>query len=179
LKRRNWTTERVCRELGMDEDEVLRLCQITGLVELFADQEFSRSWDVEGEVTEADFSELTEDVGDGFRKTVNVGGDRITHTYDKWECYRAGFHATTKPGGSKEQWEEAYRAFLADADAFEDALIRVTVEWKHSCEHYLTNAALNRVAWLGQAASLPCTGAATTCSHPTNSWRRIPWRFNT
>jgi ParB-like chromosome segregation protein Spo0J len=47
LKRRNWTDEKIGRELGMDPDEVLRLCQITGLAELFADQEFSRSWDLD------------------------------------------------------------------------------------------------------------------------------------
>lgn len=46
LKRRNWSDERVARELGMDADEVLRLCQITGLAELFSDEDFSRAWDV-------------------------------------------------------------------------------------------------------------------------------------
>lgn len=47
LKRRNWSDEKVAKELGMDPDEVLRLTQITGLVELFQDQEFSKSWDVD------------------------------------------------------------------------------------------------------------------------------------
>jgi hypothetical protein len=28
----------------MDRDEVLRLCQISGLTELFADKEFSMGW---------------------------------------------------------------------------------------------------------------------------------------
>jgi len=55
LKRRNWTDEKISKNLGMDQDEILRLCQITGLSELFSDQEFSRSWDVEGEITESDF----------------------------------------------------------------------------------------------------------------------------
>ena len=31
LKRRNWSDDRICKELGMDKDEVLRLCQISGL----------------------------------------------------------------------------------------------------------------------------------------------------
>ena len=35
------------RELGMDADEVLRLKQISGLAELFADKEFSEAWEVE------------------------------------------------------------------------------------------------------------------------------------
>jgi len=47
LKKRNWTSEKIGRELGMDEDEVLRLCQISGLAEVFSDTEFSRAWDVD------------------------------------------------------------------------------------------------------------------------------------
>ncbi len=44
LKKHNWTNERIGMELGMDPDEVLRLKQITGLAEAFADKEFSRAW---------------------------------------------------------------------------------------------------------------------------------------
>ena len=44
LKRRNWSDDRVARELGMDADEVLRLCQITGLAEAFENEEFSEAW---------------------------------------------------------------------------------------------------------------------------------------
>jgi ParB-like chromosome segregation protein Spo0J len=45
LSRRNWSDKRIGKELGMDEDEVLRLKQITGLAELFADEEFSEAWE--------------------------------------------------------------------------------------------------------------------------------------
>ena len=34
------------KELGMDSDEVLRLKQINGLQELFADRQYSRAWTV-------------------------------------------------------------------------------------------------------------------------------------
>lgn len=51
LKRRNWSDEKIGKELGMDPDEVLRLTQITGMAELFSDEEFSRAWEL-GEVTE-------------------------------------------------------------------------------------------------------------------------------
>jgi ParB-like chromosome segregation protein Spo0J len=47
LKRRNWSDKKIAENLGMDQDEVLRLCQITGLAELFSDKEFSMSWDLE------------------------------------------------------------------------------------------------------------------------------------
>jgi ParB-like chromosome segregation protein Spo0J len=46
LSRRNWSDERIGRELGMEPDEVLRLKQVTGLAELFADEEFSEAWEV-------------------------------------------------------------------------------------------------------------------------------------
>ena len=46
LKKRNWTNSRICKQLGMDEDEVLRLCQITGLKEVFSNSDFSKSWDI-------------------------------------------------------------------------------------------------------------------------------------
>lgn len=45
LSRRNWSDMKIARELGMDADEVLRLKQITGLAELFADQDFSEAWE--------------------------------------------------------------------------------------------------------------------------------------
>ncbi len=46
LKKRNWTDAKICRELGMDPDEVLRLCQVSGLLEIFEDGDFTSSWDV-------------------------------------------------------------------------------------------------------------------------------------
>lgn len=45
LSKRNWSPEKIGRELGMEPDEVLRLRQITGLAELFADREFSEAWE--------------------------------------------------------------------------------------------------------------------------------------
>lgn len=47
LKKRNWSDEKIGRELGMDADEVLRLAQITGLAEAFQDKEFSEAWEAE------------------------------------------------------------------------------------------------------------------------------------
>lgn len=45
LKRRFWSDEKIAKELGMEQDEVLRLTQVTGLAGLFADQEFSMAWE--------------------------------------------------------------------------------------------------------------------------------------
>lgn len=47
LARRNWTDKKIACELGMDADEVLRLKQISGLAEMFADEDFSLAWEAE------------------------------------------------------------------------------------------------------------------------------------
>ena len=47
LKRRNWSDNKIGKHLGMEPDEVLRLSQITGLAEMFADREFSEAWEAD------------------------------------------------------------------------------------------------------------------------------------
>ena len=37
---------KVMKSLGMDADELLRLKQVSGLASLFANKEFSKSWDI-------------------------------------------------------------------------------------------------------------------------------------
>lgn len=46
LAQLGWSDEKVGKELGMDSDEVLRLKQINGLLELFADRRYSEAWTV-------------------------------------------------------------------------------------------------------------------------------------
>ena len=46
LSQLGWSEERISKDLGMDNDEVLRLKQINGLQELFADRRFSKAWTV-------------------------------------------------------------------------------------------------------------------------------------
>lgn len=159
LKRRNWTDEKIGRELGMDPDEVLRLCQITGLAEAFQDQAFSEAWEAAKDTGTGE-EILSDVIADYEPKDVN----RILHTWDKWECYRAGFYAERPPEGmSQGDGEEAYREFLADLPRFESALDSLTRKWKHSCEHYLTNDRMNRIAWLGQAAVAYALGLPSCC----------------
>jgi len=54
LKRRNWSPKKIAKELGMEQDEVLRLAQITGLAEMFADSGFSEAWKADV-LTESEF----------------------------------------------------------------------------------------------------------------------------
>lgn len=160
LKNRNWKNERIARELGMDEEEILRLCQITGLQDIFKDDDFSKSWEASDSI--ADYipltDELNEDEVEHYRTTNTSDPDRIFHTFEKWECHKAGFYASKKDGMTAEQCEQEYASYLSDEDRFREGLNGVINEWINSCEHYLTNKAMNRIAWLGQAAMCYSTG---------------------
>ncbi len=80
---------------------------------------------------------------------------RIYHTWDKWECYPAGFYSSRPKDTSLsvEQCREAYAAFLKDEQKFGSALDYIINNWPRSCEHYLSNEKMNRIAWLGQASA--------------------------
>lgn len=54
LKRRNWSSDKIGKELGMDADEVLRLAQIGGLADAFMDRDFSEAWEPAGTINEDD-----------------------------------------------------------------------------------------------------------------------------
>jgi hypothetical protein len=79
---------------------------------------------------------------------------RIYHTWEKWECYPAGFYDNRPSDKTKtpDECQEIYRSLLSDLDRFEEALKRVLSEWPNSCEHYLSNENMNRIAWLGQSS---------------------------
>lgn len=160
LKNRNWRNARVAKELGMDEEEVLRLCQISGMEHLFSDKDFSRAW--ESDDASTDWEDITDDIPEEEiqKHRIPHQGDntRIFHTYDKWECEKAGFYRQQVDGMTAEECRIAYRDFLADTERFRAAAERVISEWTNSCEHYLTNFAMNRIAWIGQAAMCYETG---------------------
>jgi hypothetical protein len=157
LKSRNWPDERIGKELGMEADEVLRLCQMSGLAELFSDEEFSASWDVidpaddfegiEGEIPQ---QEVADDDERG----------RIYHTWDKWEAFAAGFFDTTPTNQTltAARMKTMYADFLRDVPRFQKAMDGVLADWPNSTEHNLSNERMNRIAWLGQAAMCWDTG---------------------
>jgi ParB-like chromosome segregation protein Spo0J len=45
----------ICQHIGMSPDELLRLKQITGVAALFQNQDFSASWEAEGDFNEDDY----------------------------------------------------------------------------------------------------------------------------
>ena len=160
LKNRNWKNERIAKELGMDEEEILRLCQITGLQDIFKDDDFSKSWEASDSI--ANYETLTDDLSEEevehYRTTNTSDPDRIFHTFEKWECHKAGFYSSKKDGLTADQCEKEYSEYLSNSERFKEGLNGVIENWINSCEHYLTNKAMNRIAWLGQAAVCYSTG---------------------
>ena len=154
LKNRNWANKRIAKQLGMDEEEVLRLCQISGLEHLFNDKDFSNAWISEDDIDiyTPISNEIDVDVINSFRVGNTDDENRVFHTYDKWECHKAGFYSPTKEHWSHQECEDEFKRILSDQNLFGQILSKVIVEWKNSCEHYLTNTSMNRIAWLGQAA---------------------------
>lgn len=82
---------------------------------------------------------------------------RVWHPFDLWECVAAGMYAIDT-GHAPDDARRAYADFLRDTPRFEAALRRVLSEWPVSCEHFLSNDSINRIAWLGQAAMCIATG---------------------
>ncbi len=79
---------------------------------------------------------------------------RIYHTWNKWECYPAGFYEN-KPKDkslSDDDCRRIYAELLRDIPMFEASMLSIQTEWPRSCEHYLSNEKMNRIAWLGQAS---------------------------
>ena len=155
LKQRHWTDERIGKELGMEPDEVLRLCQVAGLAELFADDDFSASWDVAG--PDDDLETFDPVLADGLDAET---ADRVYHTWDKWEAFDAGFFDNTPKHRTltADRCKAMFAAFLSDIPRFETAMQGVLRDWPKSTEHNLTNDRMNRIAWLGQAAMCYETG---------------------
>lgn len=172
LKNRNWSNSRISKQLGMDEEEVLRLCQISGLENLFTDKDFSKAW--ESDDIYNSFNSISDDLTPveiaEFRTANTNDPERIFHTYDKWECHKAGFYKGNKEGMTSEECEQEYIRVLTDQNLFSSILEAVINEWEKSCEHYLTNKAMNRLAWLGQAAVCYHSGVPSKyCS----AWSKI------
>ena len=172
LKNRNWTNKRISKQLGMDEEEVLRLCQVSGLEHLFSDNDFSKAW-VSSD-TNQDFEPVSDEISEELFCKYKIPNEndisRIFHTYDRWECHKAGFYETVKDGWSHEQCENEYVKILSDTKLFSEILDKLIVEWKYSCEHYLTNKSMNRIAWLGQAAVCYHSGVP---SRYAGSWFKL------
>jgi len=78
---------------------------------------------------------------------------RVFRHWETWECVPAGMYESAPPVGiDTERARALYAEFLGDVARFARAMQRVFDEWPVSCEHFLSNDKINRIAWLGQSA---------------------------
>lgn len=76
--------------------------------------------------------------------------ERIFHHYSKWEDFHAGMYDEEK-AGRQERVQHAAR-ILGNPQLCRQAMEKVVAEWGIATEYNLSNAGINRKAWLGQAA---------------------------
>lgn len=96
--------------------------------------------------------------------------DRIYHRYELWECYKSGFFKNISGEEKTEKAKHVIELF-ENSELTEKYMQRVIDEWKYSCEHNLTNLALNRIAWLGQSAC--CLYKEIPYSITMENWRFV------
>lgn len=76
--------------------------------------------------------------------------ERIFHHFQLWEDYHAGMYAESKDGRAERVQKAAY--ILGTPEICRAAMEKVVAEWQKATEYNLSNAEINRKAWLGQAA---------------------------
>lgn len=76
--------------------------------------------------------------------------ERIFHHYNLWEDYHARMYDENKDGRKERVLKAAY--ILGTPDICREAMEKVVAEWTIATEYNLSNAEINRKAWLGQAA---------------------------
>lgn len=74
---------------------------------------------------------------------------RIFHPYTDWEETYSNMWGAVK---NRESYLKVAIDFTGDHKIYGSHMKNVIKEWKHSCEHNLTNTTQNRRAWIGHAA---------------------------
>lgn len=75
--------------------------------------------------------------------------ERIYHHFHDWEEVEANMWGRVD---DREDYLERAIEFTGDHNRYGEFMRKVALEWKHSCEHNLTNTTQNRRAWIGHAA---------------------------
>ena len=52
MLKNGWTEEQICKELGMEKEEIVKLKYITGFAKLYENAEYSKSWKTEKQIKE-------------------------------------------------------------------------------------------------------------------------------
>jgi hypothetical protein len=95
---------------------------------------------------------------------------RIYHPFTLWEDYKAGFYDNIS-GVNKEYLMNKSIEMFKSAKLTRLYMMRVIDEWKYSCEHNLTNPAMNRIAYIGQGAC--CIYANVPSTITMEAWSKL------
>ena len=95
---------------------------------------------------------------------------RICHPYYLWEDYNHNFYDNHLR--SEEVLRQKAIEFFNKEQLVEFFMNKVIDEWKHSCEHNLTNNELNRVMYLNQASC--CLHANIPSYIIVEAWDLLP-----
>ena len=76
--------------------------------------------------------------------------ERIFHHYNLWEDFHAGMYDESKDDRQTRVAKAAQ--ILGTPELCQAAMEKVITEWEIATEYNLSNAEINRKAWLGQAA---------------------------
>ncbi len=96
---------------------------------------------------------------------------RKYHDYRNWEEFHYGMWKKY-PADVEALFLARAIEFTSDAELYGQYMMRIVQEWPISCEHNLTNGAMNRQAWVGHAA---CCLAIVCPEHVT----RKAWAYLT
>ena len=96
--------------------------------------------------------------------------ERIYHHYKFWEDHKEGFYNSCSGSEKKEKLDKAVEMF-SNAKLTKDNMFRVTDEWTYSCEVNLSNAAMNKIAYIGQAAC--CIYASIPSTITMEAWSLV------
>ena len=92
---------------------------------------------------------------------------RIYHPYHLWEDYKHGFYDNCS-GENKKLLTDKVLEMFNNKTLTETYMNKVIELWVYSCEHNLTNNAMNKIAYIGQAAC--CLYANIPSSVTMEAW---------
>lgn len=90
---------------------------------------------------------------------------QIFHHYEKWEDWKAGFYEISRTDKQK------IVDFFNDQELLKECMQRASEEWKHSFEQNMTNPNVNKIAYIGQAAS--CIYTQASCFETMAAWNML------
>lgn len=75
---------------------------------------------------------------------------RIYHPYWLWECYKNGMWRKESKDYELKVFDSIVE-FTGNHILYGQSMIKAVNSWEHSCDNFLTNLSINRLAYIGHA----------------------------